>query len=260
MKNKLFLSVIAGLFLILFMQSASAEVWVWTNTIFPNETMVRYHAYYQIEDTSFTNILIQKPVRVQLIGNVQDLPYNISQYYPQYPNAYVDWCNYTITWQKNEYDSTLGLTDWKIINTSLITTSTLFQNTNATFQIDTYTLRARDGLIADMDCHYTNPDTLFIDNNYFGFISAIIPAFECKGCGDYTFEEVTNLNEQIEANNFQEKGFADKIQQVIEKNFQVWIILFWFIKIALVGVAVILIFLPMYYFYMLIKSIQENIR
>lgn len=261
MKNKILLSIIAGIFLVLLINSASAELWGWSQTIFPTKNIVRYHLYYQIEDTSSDLITIQKPVPIQLLANVQNLPYNISTYYPQYPNALVDWCNYTITWQRNIYDNSFfGDRKFNIINTTLETANTFYQNTNATFNISIYNLKAKDGLLADMDCHYTNNDTLFIENTYFGFITGYIPSFECSGCNDHTFEELTNLNEQILSNNFQEVGIFNQVQNVVEKNFQVWIILFWIIKISLILTAVLLMFVAIYYFYLFFKSISDGIR
>ena len=264
MKNKLLTSMIGMIFLVtllvLNVNMASAEVWTWTNTIFPNESIVRYYAYYQIEDTSNDLITIQRPIPIQLISDVETLPYNISQFYPQYPNAYVDWCNYTITWQRNIYDSTYGFTNYQIVNTTLEVTNIFYENTPATFNVTQYYLKARDGLIAQIDCHYTNPDTLFIDNLYFGFITAYIPSFECSGCGEHSFEELINLNKQIEDNNFQQLGLTDKLQQIVDKNFQVWVILYWILKIGLIFLGIVLIFVPLYYFYLLFKSISDGIK
>jgi hypothetical protein len=259
MKNKI-LMAFAMIFLIAFISQASADIWSWQDTIIDtNRSIVRHHAYYQVQDTSFVNILIQFPIPIELVVGVQDLPYDIGATYPQFAGSYVDWCNYTITWQKNEYDSTLGLTNWKIINTSLITTNTFFANTSATNQVDKYNLRARDGLIADIDCHYTNPETLFIDNVYFGQISSYVPAYECLGCSDKSFEQLTQENLVLEKRLTEETDMYTQIQSLVDKNFMIWTILSWFVKIALIFLAIALMFVGIYYFYLFFKSIGDKI-
>lgn len=250
----------AMIFIIAFIAQASADIWSWEDTLIDqNRSIVRHHAYYQIQDTSFANILIQKPVRVELVAGIQNLPYDIGAGYPQFAGSYVDWCNYTITWQKNEYDSTLGLTNWKIVNTTLETTNTYFANTSATNQVNQYELRARDGLIADIDCHYTNPETLFIDNIYFGQISSYVPAYECEGCGDKTFEQLTQENLVLEQRISEETGVYTQIQSLVDKNYTIWVILSWFVKIALIFLAIALMFVGIYYFYLFFKSIGDKI-
>lgn len=260
MNNKILSTIFAMIFLILFISQVSGDIWSWQDTVIDTDrSIVRHHAYYQIQDTSYVNILIQKPVPVELVAGVDNLPYNISIYYPQFPNALVDWCNYTITWQKNEYDNTLGLTDWRIVNTTLETTNTFFTNTNATNQVNQYKLRARDGLVADMDCHYTNNETLFIENTYFGQISSYVPAYECEGCGDKTFEQLTQENLFLSQRIAEETAVYTKIQSLIDKNYQIWVILSWFVKIALIFLAVTLMFVGIYYFYLFFKSIGDKI-
>lgn len=252
------LSIFAVVFVLCIIQ-VSAEVILFQDTFIDrNQSLVTQHAYYQLQDTSINLITIIKPVKIKLSNQVQSLPYNISAVYPQYPNALIDWCNYTIVQQKNIYDTTLGLTtqgNYNILNTTYERTNIFYQNINATGNITDLELRARDGVVVDMTCHYTDPNTLFIDNVYFGSISAYIPAFECLGCSSHTFEEVTKVNDAYLANLQQSNKLFTYTQSLLDKNVFIIGVIVWIIKIALIFLALGMIFMFFRYLYIFVKRV-----
>jgi hypothetical protein len=254
MKNKLLTAMIGMIFLvtllILNLNIASAEINLWTDTYLnQNASTVTMYALVNLYDTSTDLITISKPIPVVVRYNTQLLPYNISQYYSQYPNAIVDWCNLTMKHEENIFDGSTG----RIVNYTTITDN--FYLTNASLGTIGYRLHHEDVLSIAMTCHYTNPDTLFIDSLYFGQFSTFFPAHECLGCDKYSFEELTQENENFQDRVEEEMNIYTAIQNIIEKNYMLWVIMKWVLRIALIIGAVGLIFAGMYFFYVYIKNL-----
>jgi hypothetical protein len=86
-----------------------------------------------------------------------------------------------------------------------------------------------------------------------------MPSFECEGCTQYTLEELSYQTEKSDEITANEVAMYDKIQIAVDWNFQIWLILSWIIKIAMVLVAVGLIFASVYYFYVFLRDIEKEI-
>jgi len=114
-----------------------------------------------------------------------------------------------------------------------------------------------DVLSTSMTCHYTNPDTLFIDSAYFGQYSIFFPAHECVGCDEFSFEELTQENNRFAEKVDAEIGIYSTVQSIVDKNFQLWQILRWVLRIAMLIGAIGLIFAGGYFFYSYIKKMSE---
>jgi hypothetical protein len=259
MKYKIILGMIL---LIVLINLSSAEINMWTQTVTdPDKQLVIQHSFFSIDDTSDSLITVGQTVPIIINGQTHNvLPFNISTNYSQYPNAIVDYCNFTITVFRNIYDLSLfGTTNYKIINTTLEITNDYFDSaiTSVNHQIN---LRAKDSASVDMSCHYTNKDTLFIEGHYFGEITAFVPNYACKGCSEYSFEELSNENAKLQETVDQETSVYAKIQGLVDKNYIIWQIFSWFVKIALLLFSVGLLFAGMYYFYIFFKSIGDSIR
>lgn len=151
--KKIMLLLISMIFLIGLLNFASAEIFLWQETTIDNTTQtVTQHAIYQLYDEGDSKFLnVQYPIGMDIITSVENMPYNISAVYPQYPNAYVDWCNATITFQQNVYN-TLTMA---IINTTTIQQIYNYSNTPATYNETILYMRINDGAIVDFTCHYT---------------------------------------------------------------------------------------------------------
>jgi hypothetical protein len=225
-----------------------AEMSLWNSVIIKNDTqIVRYHAYYQFDDTSVNGVGRWTPIPVILDYNVFALPYNLTY-------GAVDWCNFTIRNFEHEYNS-----DGNIVNTSTNIFNLYIDNPTATSGSQLITLYARDSMIADMDCHYTDVQSLYQESVLVGRFNTQTSSYECLGCTQYTLEELSDetlRNENITANQL---GIYTSVQRIVGYNYQIWIIASWILKIGFVFIAIGLVFLGIYYFYNYIKEIERQI-
>jgi len=247
--------IMMGIFILLVSPLIQGEIYLW-NDVLKNTTdcvdCVKDHLYYKLVDTSAREIGRNKDVPIYLAYNIQPLPYDLSGY--GYGGE-IDWCNLSTRHFINEYDN-----QGNLINTSTEEQNIFFENTNATssgsFQIN---MRSRDSVIADISCHYTDPTYLYVENVLFGRWTTYMPSYECEGCTEYSLEQMsqeTEQNEQITAN---ELTIYNNIQKVVDWNFQIWLIASWIIKIAFVLIAISLIFAGVYYFYIFLQNIANEI-
>jgi hypothetical protein len=182
--------------------------------------------------------------------NWENIPYNISSYYPQYSNALVDWCNLTIIHGKYEYDS-----DGNFINATDEIFTFDVTSTSAGNNLTTFFMKHRDSLSIRWVCHYTNPQTLFIDGMTFADWGTFFPAFSCSGCEDFKLEELAKDVEYQQVQAEKEISIYQKLQTIVGLNMTLWIIFEWIVKIGLILGTIGLIFLSGYFFYSLIMSL-----
>jgi hypothetical protein len=255
MKNKRleFITAIFLLLVILSLMPVRAELSMHNsvaliNKTSTNETIVRYHSFYQFDDTSSDGIGRWIAIPVFYNIDVEPLPYNLSY-------GEVDWCNFSVTHYRNNYDSS-----GNIINTTTDIESEFFgTNVSHAIAVNYQLMKARDSAEANMDCHYTDVRSLYEGNVLVGRFTTFFPSFVCSGCTQYTLEELsqqTAINENLTANQL---GVYSNVQKVVNYNYQIWVIASWIAKIGFVFIAIGLIFLGIYYFYNLIKNIEQQI-
>jgi len=76
----------------------------------------------------------------------------------------------------------------------------------------------------------------------------------CEGCGEKSFEEVTKELSQRQAEFDTKNSVFSYITTTTDKNYQIWAIIYWFIKIGIfVGAIFLLISIP-FYAYTVIKK------
>lgn len=240
----------------------SAEVNLWTDiNIDYDEQTVAQHSYIQFDDTSKRGIGVAKPIDLVVYYNVQPLPYDLSV--GGYA-GYVDWCNLTITRTANEYGtifwSLVGeITGGEFVNYTTTTENYYFDNTSATYGFLEYEMKDKDSLIANFKCHYTDPSSVFVESILFGDFSILTSAYECDECEEYSLEELSDevaRNEEIVA---EQTLVYDRVQSVVDMNYQIWIIASWIVKITLIFTAIGLLFGAVYWLYELFKSIERAI-
>jgi hypothetical protein len=243
--------------------SVSAEISLWNNVLIDeDESVVKQHAFYTMEDTSSRGIGANKDTPIYVWYNVEALPYDLNSYNPNY-NGVIDWCNLTIRHYKHTYGTDFfafsGSYGGSLLNTTTETQSVYFANTSQTSDTILINLRDRDSLNIDMSCHYTDSNYLYVESVLIGGFTTYSSSFECDTCTQYSLEELSHQTEKEEEITLNEVAVYDNIQTMIDWNFQIWLIMSWIIKIGMVLVAVFLIFAGGYYFYVFLKDIANNI-
>jgi hypothetical protein len=255
MKNKIII-LMTAIFLLISIASISGEEYLWNSVSLDyTDQTVNNHAFYWFDDTSETHAGMQKDIPITFYYVVQQLPYNLT-------NGNVDWCNLTITHFRNIYGIFfIPFTEisTSIINTTIETQNVYFTTAPVTSGQITINVRKSDTLNADMKCHYENVSDLYEDNILVGQITTYMPSFECNGCSQYDFEQLTYETENAESITQNQLEIYDRVQTVIDWDFQIWLILSWVIKIAFLLLAVGLIFLGVYFFYQFLRKLSENI-
>jgi hypothetical protein len=255
MKNKILMAIFVFWFVLL-LGVAHAEIYSYgdVRVNYQKDTVTHYN-YYQIQDTSISGIGKHKIVPIAIYSEIQDLPYDISNYYPQYTNAFVDWCNLTIYHYINTYDSTGGVSGTSVDTFNQYYTS----EPNGTTDYHEYNLVDRDTLTSFVECHYTNNDTLFIDGVLFGRSTGFFPAMSCKGCEDKSFEELTRQNENLKASLDKSFSIYAYIQNIISYDYELWLIAGWLFKIVMIFVAIALFVKGIMIFYNKMKELEKRL-
>jgi len=242
--------------------NVASEMYLWNDVVVDtNKSEVTHHVFYWFEDTSARGIGKNKDVPVVLWYVIQPLPYNLSAY--GYGGE-IDRCDLTIKSYHNIYGTNFvvlgGFYGGELLNTTTETINMTFENTgNVTSDAITINMRDRDNIVADLTCHYTDPNYLFVENALFGRFTTYLSTYECDGCGEKTFEEISNEIEQRQQVTANELEIYNKVQTAIDWNFQMWVIASWIFKIILVILGIVLIFAVGYYFYKFLKDISEEI-
>lgn len=228
----------------------NAESYTWQSINLDEDAQtVSHHTFIYFDDTSSTLLGKSKPIKTTIAYTIQDLPYNLIGY-----NGTIDWCNVSIEVLKNIYDS-----DGNLINTTTEEESYYYNSNNVTTEYIIKNLYAKDVLFADAKCHYTNPDTLYVEGFLAGEITLYMPSFECNHCEEYSLEELSNEIERSEATLESQQSIYSMTQSIIDLNFTIWLIFIWIIKIGLLLVAISLIFYSAYFLYMVLKGIHQRI-
>jgi len=249
MKKNILITIISIFFLLTIMANfVNAELYLWNNVIIDyDNNITRYHAYYQFEDTSERKIGRNKDIDVSFTYVVEALPYNVS-------GGQVDWCNFTINAFHNEYNE-----EGYLLNTSTETQNVYFGTGGLSTDTITISVRDADDIIADMDCHYTNSSTLYQEHALIGKFDTFLPSFECKGCGDYTLEELSGEIERSDEITENEITIYSVFNIIVGLNYQLWTILSWIVKIFFLVFAVGLIFSSVYFLYKFFEDILRRI-
>jgi hypothetical protein len=233
-----------------------AEVNLWSKVqINSNKSTVLYWTDYRLYDTSASGVGKHKITPVVLQWQHQNLPYSISTYYPQYAGANVDWCNLTVIHYMNTYSK-----EGYIENTTSATTNLFFENVNASNGMIQFDMVDLDTLTSYFECHYTNPQTLYIDGALFGQTTTYIPAFQCKGCDEHSFEELSKENEKVSQTIVEELGIYRIIYTLAKYNYTLWLYGKWLLMIASILLAVGFVFYGAYFFYIYFKRLEEVSR
>lgn len=252
---KLTLTILTFCILTFFAINVHAEIYAHDTVRIENATQtVTFLAYYNLLDTSPGGIGQNKAVPIGLYTEIEALPYNISTYYPQYSNALVDWCNYTIKKYNNQWDG-----EGHIINTTTTIVNSYYSATgNGSTNYTEWNLFDQDEISATVTCHYTNADTLFLDSMLFGRTTTFYPAMACRSCEGYSFEELAHENDNLNAAIENEVAIYGYIQKAMKVLYQFWLIFKWVTQIALIFIAISLLIQAGKYVYLKIVEMEKK--
>lgn len=229
-----------------------SELYLWDSvTKDTAKSTTRYTASYWFDDTSESGVGKDKNVYILLWSETEQLPFNFSGVYP----VSVDWCNYTIVHDRNFYNS-----DGTFYNYTTETTNYLFENQAFNITQLVFNMRSRDSLRVNMECHYTDPNYLYVENILVGRFFTYIPSFECDGCEKYTLEEISHQTDTQDEITKNELDVYSRIQTLISWNWNIWLIVGWIIRIGFIFLGLFLIFSGVYYFYKLFDNISKEIK
>ncbi len=247
MKYKIITLMISMIFLLGIMPLVSAEIYLWQDVILSRSANTTTdHIYIQLDDTSEGFKWRNRQVPITLKFFTQDLPFNLTF-------GQVTSCNFSYTTFQNTYDNEGNFLSDTKVSDSFFFTSGINEGEVTLF------LKDDDDITADFKCFYTNTDSLYEDNALIGRITTFLPSFECRGCTEFTLEELSNEVERSEEITVNELAVYRIIQEIINKNFQLWLIASWIVKLFLVIFAVGLIFASFYYMWKFFEDIADRI-
>lgn len=249
------------LMLVFLINGISAEVFLYnTINVNPTTSTTRQEGFYYLDDTSETGIASSKDTKITLWYEIEQLPFNFSGVYP----VEVDYCNLTISHFKNIYGTNFiafqGYSRGELLNTTLEQYSYSFSNSSLNSTKLSFNLRNKDYLYVVMSCHYTDPLYLYVENILVGRFTSYIGSYECNGCEKYSLEQITHEEDYNRNITNSELSIYTTVQNGIEMNWSLWLILDWVMKIVFFFLAVWLIFSGIFYYYKLLKELNETIR
>ncbi len=247
MKYKIITTIMSMILLMAIMPMVSAEIYLWQDVLVDKKLNTTTHVlYYQLDDTSEGFKWRNKQVPIEITFLTQDLPFSV-------PNGTVTACNFSFTSFHNEYDD-----EGNFLGDSLESGSQFFTS-GVNEGSQTFLLKDDDDISAKFTCFYTAGSVLYQDNALIGRLSSFLPSFECRGCTEFTLEELSNEIERAEEITDNELGIYRIVQDVVNKNYQLWLVASWIVKLFLVIFAVGLIFASFYYMWKFFEDIADRI-
>ena len=202
---------------------------------------------------SFFGFAGYKPIQVDFIRNCE----NISQWNISNPDNQVVYVNWSIQHLKNIYSSTGDIINQTTENTAFGCPSSNCNGLNTPFGIseirETYYLAHRDLLYIEMFVQYADNVNMVFDAPC--SFQTKVQSFSCKGCDDLTFEELTNQTAIMGYNSDINFNATNTATSLVKYNFQVWLILYYMIKIIVVIGIFILIISLVYFLYDKIREV-----
>lgn len=269
MNKKLFaLIVFSALMVLSSMWLSSAEVYNWNDVILNNITNTTdFHAFYSLDDTPYNAFVtnaqetfaglgvtrVFHTIPISLLYNVQALPYNLTAFNSNYTGV-IDYCNLSIQETHNDYSGFLN--NVGVVNTTTTFTSYYF-NSSASGTI-TINLQHRDSVVADMICHYTQNENLYVENTLFGRFDTLEGSYECGECKAFTLEQLSHATDTADNITASQLTIFNGVQTLVDWNYRFWLIGFWFLKIALLILAFAMIFITLYWVYHYLKRLASQ--
>lgn len=234
-------------FLLTSMSFVSAEVYLWNDVVVNSvDNTTIYHSFYKADDTSEGFRWRNKEIPIEFFYNIQPLPFSFTY-------GVVDWCNFTIIHYANDYDD-----EGNYLNTTIETQNLFFTNGSASGSLFV-NLKDADEVSGDVVCHYTDGLSLYQEHVLVGRFDTIIPSYECRGCTEFSLEELSDEIERTSEITENELRIYEITGTIVDLNYRLWLIVSWIIKIFLLVFAIGLLFGAVYYIYKFLEDIARRI-
>ena len=238
---------------ILLSSFASAEVTIngysQTNPSISNTTNQYITASF--DDTSLEGIGKHKPIDVSIsVLHNFGFPYDLG-------GMNITGCNFIVIHHYNYYDA-----DGNLANTSISTINyTIGSFGGGNLYYDT--MYDRDVLDLNLECSYSDQpnDTILetINGQDIANIWFRTPSFSCAKCEKIEYEEVVDA--YLEAKRYSEDYMSifDNFTNFSNQNYDVWLFVYWILRIFLYILGASLVFLAGYWVYYFLKKMSERI-
>jgi len=241
--KKNIITLIVGIFLLVSMISfTNAQIQFWQKNWQGDGVgevpynVTRNHAYIQYNKDIDDNIKGNNPLNVIVKYDAYVETWN--ELNPEYP---VDWCNFTIT-----YFPTIQNNSVQLFN-KLITDD----YRNADYFVVLYD---GDNFIADMDCHFSGGNnSLRVPASF----QISTPTWECKACQYYEWRITEQKIEKTETIGDYVVDVSEKIKNLINLNYEIWLALFWVILIIIAVHSTALLFIGLIWMFGLLKNLAK---
>lgn len=237
-----------------FMQSASAEVQYYTvkNTNFTSggvsmTNVTRLHTWIWYRADANDYIGSGRPFEFAIGYQIQ----NLSDWNSVYPQYHIDYCQFWIR-QTIIQRNTFG----QIINSTQITTfkSTFTPENVSYFNLQKFVqLKDGESALIDWDCYFPYGTTT---SNIPVTVEITSPTRECKACQYYEYSKIERDSAVAENVASNTASIFTYIKEFISLNFEVIIIFFWIFMLASLFIALGMIFIGIYWFYLFIKRLS----
>lgn len=171
---------------------------------------------------------------------------NIQSWNEANPDYQIEYCNFVVKY--------IG----HLTSSPVILLNQTYTDADADISHDRYFVRLDDGdtMIADITCYMNNTDFHEIDMQPMD-MQLVTPTWECKECQYYEWSvqqrDITKA--QVIGGNV--VTIADYIKKLFILNFEIWLMLFWTFLILMIFVAIGLIFLAVYWFYVYLRKLAK---
>lgn len=221
--------------LLLLLQSVSAVQYFQTRelSLLDNRT-TNIHASmsYSTIDGTQENIKSGNPLEMYVLYNTYIDTWNTAN-----PNNKVSYCELLIKQGSHLSNDSVILYD---VNYS-------DDNKNTQFFVN---LQRGDSMTADFNCHFSGTRTLEVPVDF----TLVTPTWECKSCQEYEWSKTALTIRKAESINSFIDVDVEFIKKFISLNFEFWIIIFWFMLIALFLSSIGLIFSILFWAYRFIDN------
>jgi hypothetical protein len=203
------------------------------------------------DDSSIDNIGKHKPIDISIsVLHQYGFPYDLG-------GINITGCNLTVTHHQNNYDA-----DGNLVNTTISIDSYIIGSFGGG-NLYPATIYNKDMLDLNLECYYTDqPNDTILQSVQGSDIANIwfrMPSFSCAKCERMDFEEIVNAYLEARTTSTNYLQIFDDFANFSNNNYDVWLFVYWILKIFLYIVGASLVFIAGFWVYNFLKRMGESI-